>query len=99
RRASPEAGHRLLSAGSEANSRAADDRGRGAADRPRRPALTAGAGGPELRARALQAPGGLRPGGGPGRPHHLHGADGEPAAVPLLPAPAPLRAELPRPPP
>ena len=35
----------------------------------------------------------------PGRPDDLDGADREPASVPLLPAPPPLRAELPRPPP
>src|SRR5205085_3741703 len=47
---------------------------------------------------ALPASRRLRPRGRAGRPHHNDGADGEPAAVPLLPAPSPLRAELPRPP-
>ena len=52
-----------------------------------------------VRARALPPPGRVRPRGRPGRADHLDGADGEPAAVPLLPAPPPLRAELPRAPP
>ena len=37
--------------------------------------------------------------GRPGRADHLDGVDGQRAAVPLLPAPPPLRAELPRAPP
>ena len=40
-----------------------------------------------------------RPGRGPGRPDHLHGAGRGRPAVPLLPPGPPLRAELPRPPP
>ena len=52
-----------------------------------------------VRPRALPAPRRLRPRGRAGRPDDVHGADGEPTAVPLLPAAPPLRAELPRPPP
>ena len=52
-----------------------------------------------VRPRPLPAPRRLRPRGRPGRADDLHGADGEPAAVPVLPAPPPLRAELPRAPP
>ena len=52
-----------------------------------------------VRARPLPAPGGVRPRGRPGRADDRDGADRQPAAVPLLPAAAPLRAELPRPPP
>ena len=39
-----------------------------------------------LRARPLPPPRRVRPRGRAGRPDHVHGADGEPAAVPLLPA-------------
>src|SRR5436305_11968249 len=41
----------------------------------------------------------MRPGGRPGGPHDRDGADRQPAAVHLLSAQAPLRAELPRSPP
>ncbi len=47
----------------------------------------------------LPPPRRLRPRRRPGRADDGDGADREPAAVPLLPAAAPLRAELPRPPP
>ena len=55
-------------------------------------------GGP-LRAQPLPAPGRLRPGRRAGRSDHLDGADRAEAAVPVLPAAPPLRAELPRSPP
>ena len=58
-----------------------------------------GSRGPRLRRPPVPAPVRLRPGRGPGRPHDDHGAGRRQAAVPLLPARAPLRAELPRPPP
>ena len=71
----------------------------GPADRPRLAALARRPRGRALRAQPLPPPGRLRPGGGPGRPDHLDGADRAEAALPLLPAAPPLRAELPRPPP
>ena len=52
-----------------------------------------------LRPQPLPPPGRLRPRGRPGRADDGDGADRQPAAVPLLPAPPPLRAELPRSPP
>ena len=52
-----------------------------------------------LRPRPLPAPRRLRPRGRAGRADDVDGADREPAAVPLLPAAPPLRAELPRAPP
>ena len=52
-----------------------------------------------VRARPLPPPRGLRPRRRPGRIDDVDGADGEPAAVPLLPTAPPLRAELPRTPP
>ena len=55
--------------------------------------------GAPVRPPALPAPGRLRPRGRAGRTEHVHGADSQPAAVPVLPARAPLRADLPRRPP
>ena len=52
-----------------------------------------------LRRPALPPPRRVRPGHRAGRAHHHHGAHRRQAAVPLLPARPPLRAELPRPPP
>ena len=52
-----------------------------------------------LRPRPVPPPRRVRPRDRPGRAHHRDGADCWPAAVPLLPAPPPLRAELPRAPP
>ena len=78
---------------------AAHDRRRRAADRPGVASRARRAGGARLRPRPLPPPRRLRPRRRPGRPHHGHGADREPAAVPLLPPAPPLRAELPRPPP
>ena len=52
-----------------------------------------------LRARSLPPPRGVRPRRRAGRADDVDGADGEPAAVHLLPAAPPLRAELPRAPP
>ena len=50
-----------------------------------------------LRPRAVQAPGRVRPRGRPGRADDDDGARRGPAAVPVLPAAQPLRAEPPRP--
>ena len=77
---------------------APDDHCRGAADRPgiawscgrRRTRDTA------VCARPLPPPRGVRPSRGAGRPDDRDGADRQPAPVHLLPAQAPLRAELPR---
>ena len=55
--------------------------------------------GRRLRPQPLPPPRRLRPRGRAGRPHHRDGADREPAAVPLLPAAPPLRAEHARRPP
>ena len=81
-------------------------RPRAAHDRRRRPAhrpgVAAGARrprGPRLRPRPLPPPGRVRPRRRAGRPDDLDGADRQPAAVPLLPAAPPLRAEHPRAPP
>ena len=52
---------------------------------------------PRVRPRPLPASRRLRPGGGPGRAHDVHGADRQPAAVRVRAAAAPLRAEHPRP--
>ena len=52
-----------------------------------------------LRAAAVPSPRGVRPGPRPRWSHHVHGADGEPPTVRVLPAATPLRAELPRAPP
>ena len=52
-----------------------------------------------VRPRPPPPPRRLRPRDHPGRPDDHDGADRQPAAVPLLPAPPPLRAEPPRPPP
>ncbi len=79
--------------------RAADDRGRRAADRSgvaRRPARRRG---PRLRPGPVPAPRRLRSRGRPGRPDDDHGARRGSTAVPVLPAARPLRAEPPRPPP
>ena len=83
----------------ELRARAAHDRRRRAAHRPGTPSRGRRARGARLRPRPLPPPGRLRPRRRPGRPDHGDGADREPAAVPLLPAAPPLRAELPRPPP
>ena len=74
----------------------ADDRRRRAAHRPGVAARARRARGARLRARPLPPPRRLRPRGRAGRADDLDGADREPAAVPLLPAAPPLRAELPR---
>ena len=99
RRRPPAARDRRLPGGEGAGAGAADDRRRRAADRPGDAAGARRARGARLRPRALPAPRRLRPRRRPGRPDDLDGADGEPAPVPLLPAPPPLRAEPPRPPP
>jgi pimeloyl-ACP methyl ester carboxylesterase len=75
----------------EAAGARAPDGGRG---RPAdRPGLAAPAGrrrGPALRARAVPPSRRLRPRDRPGRPDHDDGADCQPAAIPVLPAPPPL---------
>ena len=93
---------RVIDAFPEAKERvpdAADDRRRRAAHRPRDAPAARRARDPRLRPRPLPPPRGLRPRRRPGRPDDVDGADREPAAVPLLPAAPPLRAELPRAPP
>ncbi len=52
---------------------------------------------PGVRPRPVPAPRRLRHGGGPGRAHDVHGADGQPAAVRVRAVAASLRAEHPRP--
>ena len=91
--------HRRVPGGEGARPRPADDRRRRSAHRSREPAAARRARDSRLRPRPLPPSRGLRPGRRPGRPDDVDGADREPAPVPLLPAPPPLRAELPRPPP
>ncbi len=54
-------------------------------------------GGARLRPRPLPPARRERPGRRAGRPHDLHGAGGQPQAVPVRPPAPPLRADLPRP--
>ena len=87
---------RVLRGRKASGARAADDRRRRAAHRPRVAAAAGGAGGRRLRPQPLPPSGRMRPGGGPGRADDVDGADRERAAVPVLPAAPPLRAELAR---
>jgi hypothetical protein len=67
-----------------------------------RPWLAAGpgrGGGARSRPRPVPPAGRLRPGRGPGRPLHHHGAGRLPPPLPVLPVAQPLRAEHPRRPP
>ncbi len=66
---------------------------------PGEPARPRRAGGAAVRLRALPPPGGVRHRDRAGGPDDGDGADREPQAVPGVPAPPPLRAELPRTPP
>ena len=72
------------------------DRRRRAADRPGLAPGCPGPRGARLRAQPVPAPRRLRPGRRAGRPDDRDGADRQPPPLPLLPAPPPLRAELPR---
>ena len=92
-------GDRGVPGGEAARPGAAHDRRRRPAHRPRLAAAARRARGARLRAQPLPPPRGVRPGDRAGRAHHVDGADRQPAAVPLLPAAPPLRAELPRAPP
>src|SRR5207249_4823752 len=75
-----------LSRGEAGGPGAADDRGGGTADRAGVAACGGWARSLRLRARSLQASGGVRSGGGAGRVDDGDGADGESDAVHLLPA-------------
>ncbi len=90
---------RRVPGGEGARAGPADGRRRRPAHRPGEPAAARRARDPRVRPRALPPPRRLRPCDRPGRADDGDGADGEPAAVPVLPAPPPLRAELPRAPP
>jgi pimeloyl-ACP methyl ester carboxylesterase len=93
RRRAAAAPHRRFVPGDEAaRPRAADGARRRPARRARDTAGSRRPRRPALRAQPVRAPRVLRLGARPGRPQHVHGAGRDAAAVPELPARAPLRA-------